>query len=614
MLKHFFRMWRGIVAGVASLLLVVACGVDDRCDLSKDLDLTISMGKDLAFPIGSTGKIMLSELIDTADVDVLEIDPVTGDYSIVKSGSFSPAKFSVGTLDFYVASASESQHFDIELQDLSAFENLPSWVIDEMKKNKYPYVAHEDVEYTTTFDVSPEVPSEIKKLRRMTLADSVKLELELKIFSEGHQSDDLLELTRNIYFKSDEADGMVIQLPEYLVFTKNSNVNAGKLVIDGVAEYDAAKQALCYKKELFIEAVDFSHLPDGYLAVNDGIVDVHDELSASGHIVSDTIMLEFENLTHIHSVDIQCDIKMGRFVVDEIEAVFDPELELIKESVNLNLGSELDFLKNAYFDFSDPRIFLTLNNPVDATIYANAEFVALDENDQVMEGSALNVGLNFTGNTVNRFFINRHGSVVEGYTTVSVPELNNIVKRIPEKIEVALTATVEDKFSKLALGRDYEIAGDYAVSLPMLFDTLHVVYTETIDGLKDESDGSGNLFSDYLGEVKAVTLSFDLLNTVPISLTPDIKAYDMDGNILETLTLDFEGSIEKGNGVVDGVVTEPVVSHIVVKLSAAEIERLDRVDVNIIGAGSGVFNANEYVQLKNIVFSIDEPVSIDFDK
>ena len=614
MLKHFFRMWRGIVAGVASLLLVVACGVDDRCDLSKDLDLTISMGKDLAFPIGSTGKIMLSELIDTADADVLEIDPVTGDYSIVKSGSFSPAKFSVGTLDFYVASASESQHFDIDLLDLSAFENLPSWVIDEMKKNKYPYVAHEDVEYTTTFDVSPEVPSEIKKLRRMTLADSVKLELELKIFSEGHQSDDLLELTRNIYFKSDEADGMVIQLPEYLVFTKNSNVNAGKLVIDGVAEYDAAKQALCYKKELFIEAVDFSHLPDGYLAVNDGIVDVHDELSASGQIVSDTIMLEFENLTHIHSVDIQCDIKMGRFVVDEIEAVFDPELELIKESVNLNLGSELDFLKNAYFDFSDPRIFLTLNNPVDATIYANAEFVALDENDQVMEGSALNVGLNFTGNTANRFFINRHGSVVEGYTTVSVPELNNIVKRIPEKIEVALTATVEDKFSKLALGRDYEISGDYAVSLPMLFDTLHVVYTETIDGLKDESDGSGNRFSDYLGEVKAVTLSFDLLNTLPISLTPDIKAYDMDGNILETLTLDFEGSIEKGNGVVDGVVTEPVVSHIVVKLSAAELERLDRVDVNIIGAGSGVFNANEYVQLKNIIFNIDEPVSIDFDK
>ena len=139
-------------------------------------------------------------------------------------------------------------------------------------------------------------------------------------------------------------------------------------------------------------------------------------------------------------------------------------------------------------------------------------------------------------------------------------------------------------------------------------------YTETVDGLKDESNDSGNKLVDYIGEVEAVTLSFDLLNTIPLSLTPEIKAYDSEDNLLETLELEIEGSIEKGNGVVDGVVTEPVASHVVVKLTATELEKLDRVDITVTGIGAGTFNANEYVQLKNIVFSIDEPVSIDFTK
>ena len=113
-----------------------------------------------------------------------------------------------------------------------------------------------------------------------------------------------------------------------------------------------------------------------------------------------------------------------------------------------------------------------------------------------------------------------------------------------------------------------------------------------------------------MGEAQALTLSFDLLNTVPFSLNPEIKPYDKDGNLLEAIRLDIEGNIEKGNGVVDGVVTDPVVSHIAVKLSATELEKLDRIDVTLTGTGSGAFNANEYIQLKNIVLSIDEPIAV----
>ena len=84
-------MWRCIATGVISASLLVACAQKESCDLTKELDLTISVGKDLAFPIGSTGKIMLSDLIDPTDIDILEVDTVTGDYSLVKSGAISCA-------------------------------------------------------------------------------------------------------------------------------------------------------------------------------------------------------------------------------------------------------------------------------------------------------------------------------------------------------------------------------------------------------------------------------------------------------------------------------------------------------------------------------------------
>ena len=66
----------------ASLLFFMTSCVDDRCDLSNGVDATIAFGKGISVPIGSTAKIMLSEIIDTAKADALEIDTQTGDYSI----------------------------------------------------------------------------------------------------------------------------------------------------------------------------------------------------------------------------------------------------------------------------------------------------------------------------------------------------------------------------------------------------------------------------------------------------------------------------------------------------------------------------------------------------
>ena len=95
------RLW--LSAALLLSLAMTSC-VDDKCDLSKDVDATIGIGGGVSFPLGSTEKIMLTELIDTATTDILSIDN-EGNYSIFKEGSFTPENFEVGNLNINIAKA-----------------------------------------------------------------------------------------------------------------------------------------------------------------------------------------------------------------------------------------------------------------------------------------------------------------------------------------------------------------------------------------------------------------------------------------------------------------------------------------------------------------------------
>ena len=126
---------------VVSLLFSMSSCVKDQCDLSKEIDVTISFGKGLSVPVGSTEKVMLSDIIDVESTDILEVDAQTGDYSISVSGDFDSKAFDIGEMDFLIETSPERKHYDFELVNLSEVENLPSWIIEEMKKKKYPFVA-----------------------------------------------------------------------------------------------------------------------------------------------------------------------------------------------------------------------------------------------------------------------------------------------------------------------------------------------------------------------------------------------------------------------------------------------------------------------------------------
>ena len=122
MKKQPLTTLRHCFVGALSLLAIASCSIDDKYDLSKDMDMTIGVGKGLALPIGSTEKIMLTELIDTVDSDVVKID-MDGYYSVYSEGTFEPQSFEIDDVDVELDPKAEQKHYDFDLIDYSAYED-----------------------------------------------------------------------------------------------------------------------------------------------------------------------------------------------------------------------------------------------------------------------------------------------------------------------------------------------------------------------------------------------------------------------------------------------------------------------------------------------------------
>lgn len=611
-MKKSHLLSKTISSALFLLLFVATACVDDKYDLSKDIDMTVGVGGGVSLPLGSTEKIMLTELIDTVETDIVKLDN-EGNYSIFKEGSFTPENFEIGNLDISLAAVGEKRHYDFDLYNLSDdYDNLPEWIQQEMQKSKFPYIVHNEVDHETSFDIDQSVPEEMVRLRTLDFRNDVSLVVNVKIYSANHQSDDILEIVNTLSLKSDGEDGFLINVPEYIVFA-DENVTAGKLLLQGDVVYNTSTKALEYSKEYKVAGLDFSNYKNGYIPVEDGIISLHDTLSAEGFVDSDTVLLAYDNITHIQSVDFEVTMSINKMTVESVEGIFAPEIDPIKEAVDLDLGDDLDFLGDSYLDFNDPRLFVTFTNPVDARMFADARFAGYDKSGNKIENSDVAVNLVLEGNRENNILISRYATELPGYTTFLAPTLNNLIKTIPDRIDVNVEARMDDsEYSTIVLGRSLGISGSYQVSLPLVFDEFSLVYTEEIEEVLGDDPSE---VTDYVTDINSVTLAFEILNTVPAEFTPSIVAYDKNGRKLVGIKVDVVGAIAAGNGMAGTVVTEPVSSNIEINLSAlnGELEELDKLDLKFEGRGSGRLNSNEYIQLKDINVTVNEDIVVDLN-
>ncbi len=99
-------------AAVLLLGFAASCTVEDTLDVSKEIDATVAIGNGISFPLGSTDKIMLTEMIKTGDVLKADED---GTFRIVKEGEIKATSIKVDEVDVEIAPLSRSEKFDLSI-------------------------------------------------------------------------------------------------------------------------------------------------------------------------------------------------------------------------------------------------------------------------------------------------------------------------------------------------------------------------------------------------------------------------------------------------------------------------------------------------------------------
>ncbi len=129
MKKIYFVIGRylSMLALLCSTLLVPTSCIDDQYDLEKDLDMEMSLLGSFSLPIGSTSQILLKDMIDTTDIDMLEVDE-DGLYKISMKDNISVGIDSIaGSSDVSIDKI--SQDIDPIVTDFEKPE-IPSFSLD----------------------------------------------------------------------------------------------------------------------------------------------------------------------------------------------------------------------------------------------------------------------------------------------------------------------------------------------------------------------------------------------------------------------------------------------------------------------------------------------------
>ena len=594
------------------LPVAFSCSVDANYDLSKDIDMTVSVAEGLTSPLGSTEKIMLTELLDTLDSDVIKINKETGFYSIEESGSIDATEFDVESFTIEIDPHRDVQLYDFNLYNLGNDFEIPDELEGALPANSYAYVLEDEIdENIASFDIEEEVPAEVLAIKRVTFKKPVQFTVEVDV-TLTERADEFSVFIDNLHIHTDKDKRFYVEVPEYVKFADGIALEDGnKLYIGELEEESVSKGVKRFYYTLKVDALDFSSMPEGELLINDGkLVVKEDDLDVYGVLQSDTVFLSASNLLQIKGVKIETLFTVGEIVVDSVYGRFSPEIDPVESWVDINIGDDLD---NLNFEFTNPQLFVTIDNGASINVNGDVNIKGY-KSGLPLDNAEVNTSFEVQASAVNNFYLSRLGGSMDGYTSIHVPDLNDIIRDVPERLKIYFEPNVNSSLvSKVQLGTPMSVKGSYRIFVPMEFESFSLEYTERIENvLGDNSDD----ITDYISDINSVTLTVLVDNTVPASFVPTIIAYKKDGvTKLDGIKVEVFGEIVAGNGYKDGKLTEPVGGEVAIRISATDgqLADLDIIDFVIKGSGSGALNANEYIQIKNISLSIDKPIEVDMN-
>lgn len=389
---------------------------------------------------------------------------------------------------------------------------------------------------------------------------------------------------------------------------------------------------VAFKKNIKVTRLDFTKIEDGYLAptmmdgknylnyvdsvVIDATVSV-DQMEVSSDILNKTVEVDFEFAVS--------PIKVGL-----VQGIYNGDIGAVRESFDLDLGEQLDFLKEEGngLTLSDPQVMIALENSFNIPLKVDVAIIGKDDNGEVIETAHIvlndlaitpanydeSTGL-ITPDSTKYLFVAHEGKEMQGYNTVVVPELTTLLQKIPSSVSFEIIPSVDTTLvHRVDLYQNMQISGDYRIVVPLMFDELSVCYTDTISGLQMDMEEISEVF-DNLG----FSIYMDVNNTLPIGLTMELTPVDAYGNMITSLEID-PVSVKAGNG--SAVTSSGNYEPLKINAQSVNNANLSEFDGLILSVatkanetlGGAALKPEQGIHIKNIVIELRGDINVDLEE
>lgn len=576
---------------IATALLLTSLGVTTSCidnsyDLNKDIDMTVNVGGEhLAIPVGYTEQITLDKIIELDEGDDLQL--VNGEYHLLKSDKIDETNTSV------------------KMVTVNASSN-PINSIKVINDRTYPQpedVTVEDIESEGSVNTEAHgIDEAVIEIGSLTANTPAKLTLSFEI-----------NKTSSISYSDVTIDKMTITFPDFIKFEEGqSGLNGQVLTIS-----NTTLSSSTYTIDLYISKYVFGE------KYGDGNKVKEENGDRIIKIENQKITVKTDVTVHqargTGSLSITPTAILAAMTVSEVNGTIKPDMDVKPTEVELtNLP---DFLQDeeVKLDITNPVFSFKANNPLNEEIEMDGIMTGY-KNGKVTKTVKIGSGnggvpikLKPSGNKQQTISIVRNEkTVVEtGATKVIVPNLNDIIETIPDRISVELKPAVKtDDYYTVNLGQDYVLNSEYNIDIPLSFGSgLKIVYEETIDDFDLDLEDV---------DIKKAIISITADNTIPLKMeikNENVSALDVNGNKITDINVTVEGTITESK---DGksIATSQLNINLVSTKEGA-ISKLDGLFFKVTAVPGQATDvqllSSQWMQLKDMKLKIPNGIKVDLN-
>lgn len=583
------------VITIASVSLT-SC-VDHDYDLSKDMDLNVTLGGEVIYlPASSTGNLTMDNILDLGSESSIK--------SITAKDVADGKNYGLKEGDYVLIQNADPTYSSVKLEQV------------HLKNTQF---ISEGV--TIPFASGSEFTMPANFTSDMSITDN---EVDKNLISVNEAVTDM-SMVFDVYYTSEIYSGVITINRGYRIeFSEDWDVS-----ITDPATLKFAKMTDYHTLEFTTDTSFDIHTPLDFRinvtrfrlgdSKGEGLyAPGHFQLDTSINFVGDVSIDDNTQSSQIGAIDMNATLTVEDAVLLSVTGVVDPNIDIKDTTVAIEDVPDFLSADDNNLDIANPQVYFTVNNgsPVSVSFTAILRSVYEDkspvdvyigkwDNGKGTREIIIHPGL-------NRICLSRTGENSDhNVTNVEVPEISTLLSTIPDEIlitDVDASVLQEPVTFVLAAADEpgYEFETSYEAVVPIAFgNEFRITYDDTETGWDED-------FEKY--NFNQVVVSMDVVNCIPLSLKPDAELLYGNGHIFDNVTIDVDGEV------IAGSISAPATSHITIT-AVSHGENLKGLDgIRYLFSASTtddakdvILNKNQTLRFENVKIAIKGGVTIDLN-